>query len=109
MKKFIIETIQTFHETHVIEAENEEIARKAVEHIDYNTSRHLGQNILTVRDYSIGEIERLMDSDKYFFKGYASIGEKGLLHQIVYKHFDGSINQNMIKPHYVELNLDETC
>ncbi|MEY4383675.1 MAG: hypothetical protein RI995_1217 [Bacteroidota bacterium] len=92
MKKFIIETIQTFHETHVVEAENEEMARKIVEYSDYNSSQWLGQNILTVRDFSISEIERLLASDGYFFKGCASIDEEGMLY---YKNFDGSVNQNM--------------
>ena len=97
MKKFIIETIQTFHETHVIEAENEEMARKIVEHSDYNSSEWLGQTILSVRKYSIGEVERLMDLDKYFFKGCAAVDEKGMLY---YKNFDGSVNPNM-KPRQI--------
>ena len=94
MKKFIIETIQTFHETHVIEAENEDMARKIVENSDYNSSQWLGQNILTVREFSIAEIERLMAADKYFFKGCACVDEEGVL---FYKNFDGSVNSNMSK------------
>jgi 1-aminocyclopropane-1-carboxylate deaminase/D-cysteine desulfhydrase-like pyridoxal-dependent ACC family enzyme len=92
MKKFIIETLQVFHETHVVEAESEEVARKIVEHSDYNTSKHIGQSILTVRNFSMTEIERLLNEDKYFFKGYASLDEEGYL---VYKSLDEKFKPNM--------------
>lgn len=92
MKKFIIETIQTFHEKHIVEAESEEMARKIVENSDYNSSEWLGQKVLTVRDFSITELERLLAADKYFFKGYAAVDEEGMLY---YKNLDGTVNPNM--------------
>jgi hypothetical protein len=47
---------------------------------------------LTVRDFSITELERLLASDKYFFKGCAAVDDKGMLY---YKNLDGTVNPNM--------------
>jgi hypothetical protein len=38
------------------------------------------------------EIERLLNEDKYFFKGYASLDEEGYL---VYKSLDEKFKPNM--------------
>ena len=52
MPKFIVETLQTFHECHVVEAENEEQAQKIAENSDYKASLHLGSTLVDVQKFS---------------------------------------------------------
>ena len=79
MPKFLVETLNTFHEVHVIEAENEEMAKKIAENSDYNSSIWLGTTILEVNDYSEERIANWKKRDSYFFDGYACVDENGFL------------------------------
>ena len=91
MPKFIVETLQTFHECHVIEAENEEIAKKIAKQSDYNASIWLGTTIVDVRKHSEKKLKRWRERESYFFEGYAAV-EDG---HLVYKKPDGTLNGNM--------------
>ena len=93
MPKFIVETLQTFHEVHVIEAENEEQAKKISEQSDYNASIYLGQTNIDVQKFSESKLKRWKEREQYFFDGYAVV-EDGYL---VYRKPDGSFNGNMPK------------
>ena len=98
MPKFIVETLQTFQEVHVIEAENEEQAKKISEQTDYNASIHLGQTIIDVQKFSEAKLKRWKEREPYFFDGYAVVEDGSL----VYRKPDGSLNGNMPK---IEINL----
>ena len=93
MPKFIVETLQTFHEVHVIEAENEEQAKKISEQSDYNASIYLGQTNIDVQKFSESKLKRWKERESYFFDGYAVV-EDGYL---IYRKSDGSFNGNMPK------------
>jgi len=93
MPKFIVETLQTFHEVHVIEAENEEQAKKISEQSDYNASIYLGQTNVDVQKFSESKLKRWKEREQYFFDGYAAIEDGNL----VYKKPDGTLNGNMPK------------
>jgi len=93
MPKFIVETLQTFHEVHVIEAENEEQAKKISEQSDYNASIYLGQTNVDVQKFSESKLKRWKERESYFFDGYAAI-EDG---HLVYRKPDGTLNGNMPK------------
>jgi len=93
MPKFIVETLQTFHEVHVIEAENEEQAKKISEQSDYNASIYLGQTNVDVQKFSESKLKRWKEREQYFFDGYVTIEDGNL----VYKKPDGTLNSNMPK------------
>ena len=92
MPKFIIETLNTFHEVHVIEAENEEKAKKIAEQSDYNASVWLGTTFVDVQKYSEAKLKRWREREPYFFEGYARVDENGVLE---YRKPDGTLNGNM--------------
>ena len=98
MPKFIVETLQTFHEVHVIEAENEEQAKKISEQSDYNASIYLGQTNVDVQKFSESKLKRWKEREPYFFDGYTVVEDGSL----VYRKPDGSLNGNMPK---IEINL----
>lgn len=77
--KYIVETLSTFREVHVIEAENEEIAKKIAQDSDYNMSKHLGVNVLSVYEYSDDHKERFLREDEYFWEGIKGIDSEGYL------------------------------
>lgn len=79
MVKFIVETLQTFREVHVIEAESREMAEKIAENSDYNMSVFLGSQIITVKPYSEAAIEDYRADDEYFWDGVKSVNEDGFL------------------------------
>lgn len=91
-KKFIVESLSTFYEIHVVEAESEEQAKEIAREADWNMSDWLGQTFIDVRDSTDSEIERFQQRDKYFFRGYTTMNEDG---DIVYMHPNGEINKNM--------------
>ena len=91
MPKFIVETLQTFHECHIVEAENAEQAQKIAENSDYNASLHLGTTLVDVQKFSESKLKRWRERESYFFEGYAAI-ENGYL---VYRKPDGTMNGNM--------------
>ena len=79
MAHFIVETLQTFREVHVIEANSREDAEKIAENSDYNMSVFLGSQILTVKPYSHVSIEEYRAEDKYFWEGVKSVNADGYL------------------------------
>lgn len=107
MPKFIIETLNTFHEVHVIEAENEEKAKKIAEQSDYNASVWLGTTFVDVQKYSESKLKRWREREPYFFEGYARVDENGVLE---YRKPDGTLNGNMpttkIFENFAENTLD---
>ena len=92
MPKFLVETLQTFHEVHVIEADDACMAKKIAEQSDYNASVWLGTTILEVTDYSEERIANWKKREQFWFDGYACADENGML---VYKRPDGTTNGNM--------------
>ena len=89
---FVVETVNTFSEVHIVEAENEEMAKKIAENSDYNASKWLGTQVSNVYDYNESELPRLKKLDSYFFNGYACVDEDGYLY---YRRMDGEINGSM--------------
>jgi len=77
--KYIVETIVTFREVHVVEAENEEIAKKIALDSDYNMSKHLGTHVATVYEYSDEHRERFGKEDEYFWDGVKGVDDEGFL------------------------------
>ena len=90
-KKFLVETVSTFYEVHLVEAENEEEAKFITEHSDYNASKWLGQQIANVSEFDERDMPRLKNVDDYFFDGYSTIEDDYLL----YRKMDGTLNGNM--------------
>jgi hypothetical protein len=79
MTKFFVETIQTFREVHLVEAESEEIAKKIAENSDYNMSKWVGQQVATVFEYTDQDLERYKREDDYFWTGVKGIDTEGYL------------------------------
>jgi hypothetical protein len=92
MKKFVVESVCTFYEVHVVEAENEEMAEKIAAQSDYNASKWLGSQVANVSEFKEEDLPRLKNVDSYFFEGYACVDEEGCL---FYKTADGEPNGNM--------------
>jgi hypothetical protein len=90
-KKFVIETVNTFYEVHIVEAENEEEAQLIVQHSDYNASKWLGQQIANISEFDKRDLPRLKNLDSYFFGGVATIEDD----YVVYKNMDGSPHGSM--------------
>lgn len=89
---FVIETVNTFSEVHIVEAENEEMAKKIAANSDYNASKWLGTQISNIYEYDEREMPRLLKMDTYFFDGYAAVDKEGYLY---YKKMNGEVNQVM--------------
>ncbi len=95
MKKiFAVESISTFAEVHLVEAETADEAKFIAQHSDYNASKWLGQQISTVVEYNERDKERFGQLDSYFFDGYAYVDETG---HLGYKKMSGEENGNMPK------------
>jgi len=92
MKKFVVESVCTFYEIHVVEAENEEMAAKIAAHSDYNASKWLGSQVANISKFKEKDLPRLKNVDSYFFEGYACVDDNG---RLIYKKPDGTINGNM--------------
>ena len=90
-KKFVVETVNTFYEVHIVEAENEEEAQFIVQNSDYNASKWLGQQVANVSEFDERDLPRLRQVDSYFFEGVATIEDDYL----VYKNMDGSLHGSM--------------
>ena len=90
-KKFVVETVNTFYEVHLVEAKNEEEARLIVQHSDYNASKWLGQQVANISLFSESDLPRLQSVDSYFFEGVATIEDD----YVVYKNMDGSPHGSM--------------
>ncbi len=90
-QKFVVESVSTFYEVHLVEAESAEQAEKIARNSDYNASKWLGQQIANVSEFKEEDLPRLQQLDSYFFEGYAGL-EDGCLR---YYKMDGTINGNM--------------
>lgn len=90
-KKFVVETVNTFYEAHIVEAENQEEAEFIANNSDYNASKWLGQQIANVTEYDERDMPRLKQIDSYFFDGYATIEDDYL----IYRKMDGTMNCEM--------------
>lgn len=89
---FVVERVNTFFEVHVVEAENEEMARKIAEHSDYNASKWLGAQNVNVYPYTEEHKARFLHLDSYYFEGYAAVDKDGMLY---YMKENGELNGNM--------------
>lgn len=76
--KFVVETLNTFYESFIIEAENEEEAKRIACDCEYNTSKWLGQQYINSYECNPSDLERFKQLDPYFYEGYASV-ENGVL------------------------------
>jgi len=95
MKKiYAVESISTFYEVHLVEAESEEQAKFIASHSDYNASKWLGQQFSTVTKFKERDKKRFDQIDSYFFDGYAYVDETG---HLGYKKMNGQENGNMPK------------
>lgn len=94
MPKYVVETVNTFYEVHVVEAKDEAEAEIIAANSDYNASKWLGQQIANVSVFDERDLPRLKQLDSYFFQGYTKVDEEGY---IVYMNPDGSVNGNMPK------------
>jgi hypothetical protein len=92
LKRFAVETVNTFYEVHIVHAKNEEEAQLIAENSDYNASKWLGQQIANISECSDSDLKRFKNIDSYFFNGSAKINEEGYL---IYVTEDGKINGNM--------------
>lgn len=90
--KFIVESIVTFYEMHVVEAETEEEAKKIAQQADYNASKFVGNQIVDVHKYKDEDLDRMNRIDSYVFDGYSSVDSDGYLE---YYKSNGEINGNM--------------
>jgi hypothetical protein len=79
MPKFIVETLQTFREVHIVEAENREDAEKIAQNSDYNASYFLGSQVLDTKPFTVDELLRYKDNDQYFWEGIKSVNADGFL------------------------------
>jgi hypothetical protein len=77
--KYIVEVFSNFREIHVVEAENEEIAKEIAQNSDYNMSKHLGQQVATIYEYSEEHRERFCKEDEYFWDGVKGVDAEGYL------------------------------
>jgi uncharacterized secreted protein with C-terminal beta-propeller domain len=77
--KYIVETFPNFREIHVVEAENEEIAKEIAQNSDYNMSKHLGTQVAAIYDYTNDHRERFSKEDEYFWDGVKGVDEEGYL------------------------------
>lgn len=90
-KKYVVETVNTFYEVHLVEAEDQAEAEFIVQNSDYNASKWLGQQIATINEFDERDLSRLMKVDSYFFSGYATIEDD----KLIYRKMNGELNGNM--------------
>lgn len=77
--KYIVETILTFREVHVVEAENGEIAKEIALNSDYNLSTCLGAQVAALYPYTEDHVDRFCAEDKYFWMGIKGVDAEGFL------------------------------
>ena len=96
-KKFVVETVSSFYEVHLVEAENEEEAQFITQNSDYNASKWLGQQVANISKFDERDMPRLKKVDSYFFEGYATIEDDYLLYRKMDGTLNGSMPQNKIR------------
>ncbi len=79
MPKFIVETVHSFREIHIVEADTRENAEIIAEKSDYNASYYLGHHTLDVKPFTVDEILRYKNNDVYFWDGVKSVNADGCL------------------------------
>lgn len=77
--KYIVEVFSNFREIHVVEAENEEIAKEIAQNSDYNMSKHIGTQVATIYPYLEEHVERFRKEDEYFWEGVKGVDDEGFL------------------------------
>jgi hypothetical protein len=90
-KKYVVETVSTFYEIHLVEAEDEDEAKFIAANSDYNASKWLGQQVANISEFDERDMPRLEKVDSYFFDGYATIEN----HKLLYRRMDGTMNHAM--------------
>ena len=68
-KLFAVESIVTFFEITLVEAEDAEQAKKIAEHADYNISKHVSTNTVQTYEVKKRELDRFDKFDQYMWKG----------------------------------------
>jgi len=96
-KKFVVETVNTFYEIHLVEAENEEEAKFIANNSDYNASKWLGQQVANITEFDERDMPRLKNVEEYFFDGYATIEDDFLLYRRMNGELNGSMPQEKIR------------
>lgn len=95
MKLFTVESILTFHEVHIVQADSEEEAKTIAAKADYNASNYLGQQVMSVSEFDKADMPRLKKVDTYFYKGYSCLNpEDG---SVFYKTLDTESTKEEIK------------
>lgn len=82
MKKYIVETIGTFRQIHVVEAEDETDALDIATQADDNWQEYLGQTKLDVLEFSEEHIKRFREK-RFWWDGVSYRNEDGV---VDYKH-----------------------
>lgn len=88
MPKFIVETLSTFTQCYVIEAENELEAKIIASDSDSNGQKWLGEQTFDIQEYNESRIEQWKKIDPHFFDGSIKKDENGY---VTYVRPDGSI------------------
>lgn len=70
MKTFIVETIGTFRQVHVVAAESEEDAYSIASEADCNWQEYLGELRVDCQEYTEEHIKRFQEKD-FFWSGTA--------------------------------------
>lgn len=86
--KYIVETLSTFRNVHVVEADSEEDALLIANNADDNWQEWLGLSKLDIRPYSDELKDYFKSKGNYFWTGISSISNDGY---IIYKHSDDSV------------------
>jgi hypothetical protein len=89
MPKYIVETLNTFVQCHIVEAENELDAKFIAGHADSNGEKWLGQQIFDIQEYNQERIQRWKEIDgEQFFTGIIKLDDEGY---IAYIREDGTV------------------
>jgi hypothetical protein len=91
-KVYAVESVISFYEVNLVEADSPEEAAEIAEHSDYNASKYLGRNVSVITEFKDEDRQRYSQLDTYFFEGYASVADDGSL---IYKRMDGTLNGSM--------------
>lgn len=92
--KYIVETLSTFRNVHVVEATSEEDAYLIAANADDNWQEWLGITKLDIRPYSEEIIKHLRSRENYFWEGVSSINDEG---HITYANADGEVRVDSTK------------
>ena len=90
MKKYIVETISTFRNVHVIEAENEDHLLQIANECDPNWDDWLGSLMHDVTEYSEEAIVKY-ENKKYFWDGSVFVDKDGC---VCYRDREGNVRKS---------------